>query len=300
MSEYKVRFGMEFEFMNYTEEGYTIDPTIYTLPKDWLHSREYYHGMQEIMSRPYNLMYKNYIKVIRNAVKTIKRVSYDNNCGIPLYSKMMIMYNGIISNGVHIHLSIYNKKGKNILYNDRVRSFTKWLSAKLLNELHKRGMISLRSGYSHHIFGGIRISEYSFKQNSRFMPVIISPKKNRKPKTLELRVFDLEHLLKPKEIWEILKIITKDVIRIYKGDTIEAIPNGYLHQDDSLEKILNIYANGYDLKDYEDELDWAYLQMFTVKYSKWLKTKKYMFKNGKLQPFFEKRISNFEYIKEVI
>jgi len=198
-----VKFGLEIEFLNYDYDNYLYDPTVYDLFEGWLHTREYYQGMQEIISPPFKFNKKNVYQAIREGMRIIKRTSYESGCKSLLYSKPIYKYDGVISAGVHIHLSFSKKEGNMI---GKLYSYIPTEAMyRIIKEYEQIFGWGIRSKLSHHIWGALRSYNYSFKQKDRFLPVALSPRKARKPLTVEIRLLDLEDILKPAKVYRFLK-----------------------------------------------------------------------------------------------
>jgi len=227
MKDIKVRFGIEFEFWNYKDGG-LYDPEIIKLPSKWLHCREWYYGEHEIMTNPVLLRETNFIKKFETALEVLRTISYENKCMVSLTSEPYTKYETIGSNGIHIHLSFFKKDGNrnvNLLRDNWPINFAVdngYLDKVLFSLMEKEGLIySPRVGMSHHIWGYRMSSSYDFKSNPKYQPIIISPSKNRKPRTLEIRVFDLDLIFKPKVVYKIVKSIAKEVLKINSSEYME-------------------------------------------------------------------------------
>jgi len=280
MSKITVNFGMEFEFMSY-KDNYKFDPTIYSLPNNWLHCKEYYVGMQEFITNPKKFTKRNFLKNLRDFIKTVKKVSKDNSCKIPLHSVLDIRYEGIISNGIHIHFSFYDNETNLLKGIDNVSTSVLIMA---ISKLLKYNLIGIRSLYSHHIYGYLVESNYSFKYNQRFMPVIISPKKDRKPKTIEIRLFDLETILQPNELYKCIKEIKNELLRwvvmsefYYFNSKYNILAKNIL--DSPIKTIEDNISNYESATNDFNDLD---LKVLDNVLDNKLKSKAYVFENGNL------------------
>ena len=269
--EYSITFGMEFEFFS-RKSGELYDPTIYYLPSRWLHAREYYFGMQEIMSNPRKFSLRNLRAVIKSALETLRRISEDNECEIPLYSYLLDKSYGIVSNGIHIHFAIYDKERKNILYS--ISSLPSSFVRMAMNIIGEKFDCSIRKLISHHLYGAVFPSEYNFKSHSKFIPVYLSPRKDRKPKTLEIRMFDLEDLFTPKKIFDSSVYILENVIHYIETGEYEKNELPYPYRIRDIEELIKEYEG-------EEESHYSidFLQHVAKCYMDWRKEGRY-FING--------------------
>jgi len=283
----KIRFGMEFEFVNFSQSGRRFDPNIYYLPKGWLHTREYYTGMQEIMSAPLNWNYQNFMKTIRRAIATMKKISSDNSAIIPLYSCPMDLNYGVIFNGVHVHLNIL-KDGKN-LFNDIV-DFSSSYQLKAIELLKEMKMWSLRKEISHHIHGAICGSDYNFKLNPKFKPLFISPRRNRKPKTVEIRVFDLDDILNPNKMFEYINRIIDMILENMDSGMVSTNYKYNIYRLKEIEYLSKKWVNGDDDISYNSYI--VYLLNIHYDYSY---KKSFGFVNGKLSEIKRKKSKILEF-----
>ena len=204
--------GMELELFLFHKDGYGfyLDNDIWnsdiTLEKFSL-EREYYCGMVEMKffnqrKQKLNQIFKNIDIGIENKLYSIKK--FYPNIVIPYKSLYFLKYNGIISNGVHVHIELPNK----YIDSPFKRVYSKLLSAYVFKEKMKVSP-SLRFLYSHHLWGRWIPSNYSFKMKNKFSPVYFSPSKVGKPLTVEIRAFDVEDLVDSSNRKWVFKIIKK-------------------------------------------------------------------------------------------
>ena len=281
--KYSISYGMEFEFFSY-KRGELYDPTIYYLPPKWLHAREYYFGMQEIMSRPYKLSLSSLRRTCRTALETMRRISEDNESTLLLYSHLISKSYGIVSNGVHVHLHITKEEGN---------ALTNWtylptsVQIRTFNIIEKIFECSVRKLISHHIHGALCSSSYSFKSRSKFVPVFISPRKDRKPKTLEIRIFDLEDILTPKKLYRAIIEIAEMVLEYLETGNEPSSSGYYTGRIREIEDLAENYYNGYDIYQTEflEHVAECYMNQNIGK----------IFKEGELKETYRKENNILEY-----
>ena len=152
----------------------------------------------------------------------IERISKCFDVQIPISSVYFNVYDSLVSNGIHIHINgveefkdyaVDNGIQVGVLF-DKFREFLVRLYIEIFG-------LSGRFVFSHHVWGHYRSSRYSFKQKSKFRPVVF----RREYNTFELRMFNLEDLFDVKRMKKFLR-------RLYRSkiDRIEKTRKSRIHK----------------------------------------------------------------------
>jgi len=173
-----MKIGAEFEFWN--SRGL---PT--NIKRKYNIISEYYGGMFEINNFLSEFHNSSGIHSLLTQVSDVakKIAEEDDNTVIQTAGITVDDYN-MVFNGTHIHISLSNTV--------ETYSFFMWLlDSNIVPQWKLSNMPSIRSFWSHHIWGNYRAYNYNYKSKTKFKPVTFCDDLS----TVEFRIFDNEDIL---------------------------------------------------------------------------------------------------------
>jgi len=262
----KIKLGFEFEFMlnsNYVPND---------LWRKYHIEREYYRKMFELNNFFYIINKTNSIKEIYKELKKIQADIYSRLLEFKKDFKKEDLYpkfsptpiytcEGLVFNGMHMHVSFPHQN------KSRFRKFKNLEPHIVAKKLEISP--TYRAVASHHIWGNYRPSEYRFKRNNRYQPIIYTSRN-----TIEFRLFDFDDLFSKEglKLLAVLLFVTYNNIEVEVNMEDLKLYNELRNLPSELWKDLHGYHKIFDKfklehkyeEEYYDEYEEEYYDILTI------------------------------------